>query len=79
MYISVEIRNSYCEFVLFRCSNDNRVASVVLYHFLPPPTATVSQLVNGQSLPTALQGRNLTVSKTALTSTTVSKSRVMSL
>lgn len=50
--------------------NDNRVASVVLYHFLPPPTATVSQLVNGQSLPTALQGRNLTVSKTALTSTT---------
>jgi uncharacterized surface protein with fasciclin (FAS1) repeats len=49
--------------------NDNRVASVVLYHFLPTP-ATAAQLQNRQSLPTALNGRNLTVSKVTTGTTT---------
>lgn len=55
---------------LFRCSNDNRLASVLLYHFLPT-VASAAQLTNGQRIPTALNGRNVTVSKIT-TATTVS-------
>jgi uncharacterized surface protein with fasciclin (FAS1) repeats len=51
--------------------SDNRAGSVLMYHIITVPAVTAAQLTNGQRVPTALEGYNLTVSKTNLTPTTV--------
>lgn len=67
------VKNVTCD--ACRASNsDNRAGSIILYHIITVPAVTAAQLVNGQKLPTALSGYNLTVSKTNPTPTTVSES-----
>lgn len=45
-------------------NSDNRAGSIILYHIITEPAVTAAELTNGESLPTSLQGYNLTVSKT---------------
>jgi len=53
-------------------NSDNRAGSIILYHLITVPAVTATELTNGESLPTSLQGYNLTVSKTNPTPTTTS-------
>jgi uncharacterized surface protein with fasciclin (FAS1) repeats len=73
LYQILQQNNVTLQQVTGQASNsDNRAGSILLYHIIPIPAVTAAQLTNRQSLPTSLQGYNLTVSKTNPTPTTVS-------